>query len=217
MDNPHYIKGQNKLNENRFEEAIELFTKAISEDDTQPFYFIDRAVAYLNLEKYELSMFDMNKAIELDDNYAYFYSCRGFLKARMKDGKGAVEDYERSLQLDPSNEITYNNLGLALESMGNMKRAQKMYEKGNAILGYDPEKRQLDESGQHMADKTSTIEQKKSEEESVDAPLDEKEVKAQRKKLAKEVFLKKSTFKEFLGFIGSGFKLKGKEDKTEND
>jgi hypothetical protein len=35
----------------------------------------------------------------------------------------------------------------------------------------------------------------------------------EKKKIAKEVFTKKSTFKEFLGFIKNGFKL----DKDDQD
>lgn len=198
-DNPHYHKGLDKLKDNQFAEAIEHFTKAIDEDNSNPFFYNYRAVCYLNLHQFELSMFDMNKSIELDDNYAYFYSSRGFLKSRIKDLDGAVADYERSLQLDPENEITYNNLGLALESLGKMKRAQQVFSEGNKILGYDPSKRQLNEEGTMMENKEQ-------------GPVPPKNNK-KGSKVAKDVFTKKSTFKEFLGFIGNGFKLK-ENDKS---
>ena len=79
-ENAHYLKGLAKIKENKFEEAVEHLTKAIDEEPKNPFFFNHRAVAYLNLNKYELSMFDMNMSIQLDDNYAYFYLVEDFLK-----------------------------------------------------------------------------------------------------------------------------------------
>ncbi|MEZ4924038.1 MAG: hypothetical protein R2780_12775 [Crocinitomicaceae bacterium] len=206
-DNIHYQKGLDKIKDNQFEEAIEHLTNAIADDNTNPFFFNHRAVCYLNLEKFELSMFDMNKSIELDDNYAYFYSCRAFLKSRIKDLEGCIADYERSLQLDPENEITYNNMGLALESLGRMNQAQYYYNEANKILDYDPSKRKLSEDGTKMVDR----------DESEIAPENEVLEKPKGTKVAKEVFTKKSTFKEFLGFIGNGFKLKDPSKEEKHD
>lgn len=206
QNNEHYQKALIKINENQFDEAIELLTKAINADDSDPFFFNQRAVCYLNLNKFELSLFDMNRSIELDDTYAYFYSSRGFLKARMRDSEGAIEDYEKSIELDPGNEITYNNMGLVLEQMGNFSGAQTMYKKGNEILGYDPESRELNEQGEQI-DRKTEVEPKVEDEPFINKKM----ANEGRKKLAKEVFSKKSTFKEFLGFIGSGFKLKNND------
>ena len=206
-ENPLFLKGLAKIKENQFEEAVELLTKAIQEEPKNPFFYNHRAVAYLNQNKYDLSMFDMNKSIELDENYAYFFSCRGFLKARIKDFQGAIEDYEKSLELDPENEITYNNLGLVLEQMGAMARAEKMYKKGNDILGYDPEKRKMNDEGTHMVD-----------DHSEEAPVsDKKEERKKKRKAAKQVFSNKKAFKEFLGFIGNGFKLKDDHNKKDEE
>lgn len=211
-ENAHYLRGIAKIKENKFEEALELLTKAIEEEPKNPFFYNHRAVAYLNLNKFELSMFDMNMSVQLDDTYAYFYSCRGFLKAKLRDLEGAIEDYETSLELDPENEITYNNLGLVLEQMGSMNRAEQMYKKGNQILGYDPEKRVLDESGSLMVNKETespaTTEEK--------AAL-KKENRKKKGKAAKKVFSSRTAFMEFLRFIGNGFKLKTDHPKTTKD
>ena len=216
-ENKHFQLGVAKVNENDFKSAIEYFTLAIQEDDKNPFFFNQRAVCYLNLNQFDLSLFDMNKSIELDENYAYFYSSRGFLKTKMKDMEGAVMDYERSLELDPENEITYNNMGLALESMGNMNKAKKYYKKGNSLLGYDPEKRKLSEDKKMMVDADEKQEPSKLAEHVEEIKAEqEKEDKASKKKIAKEVFTKKSVFKEFIGFIGNGFKLKENDQTGES-
>ena len=189
--------GQDKANNNDWMGAIDSFTKAIETDPNNPFYYNERAVCYLNIDKYDLSLFDMNKSVDLAPKYAYFYTSRGFLKARMKDMQGCVEDYEKSLELDPKNEITYNNLGLALEQMGNIKRAQRVFAEGNKVLGYDPQKR-------------LEIQKEAEKSEPIITPNKDKQTKGQ---VAKEVFTKKSTFKEFMSFLGNGFKLK-KDDES---
>ncbi|UKN02403.1 hypothetical protein K6119_02570 [Paracrocinitomix mangrovi] len=227
-ENIHYEKAVAKFNENQFEEAIELFSLALEINATDPFIYNQRAVCYLNLNQFDLSLFDMNRSIELDDKYAYFYSCRGFLKARMKDIDGALEDYEISIELDPENEITYNNMGLLLEQMGNMARAKQMFEKGNDILGYDPKKRELNDDQTHMVNaEEDSITVEKSEnntninisKEKLDKILKEQKEnkKKAKKQVAKDVFSKKSAFKEFLGFIGNGFKLKEDENKKDTE
>lgn len=194
----HYQSGQDKASKNDWKAAIESFTMAIECDPNNPFFYNERAVCYLNIEQYDLSLFDMNKSVDLAPNYAYFYTSRGFLKARMRDMEGCVADYEKSLQLDPKNEITYNNLGLALEQMGNMKKAQRVFAEGNKVLGYDPQKRLAEQK----ATKTDNSEKKEIE---PTAPS--------KASIAMDVFTKKSTFKEFMSFIGNGFKLK-KDDES---
>lgn len=218
-ENIHFQKGMDKINNNDFVAAIDLFTKAISIEPNNPFIYNQRAVAYLNMNQYELSMFDMNKSIELDEKYAYFYACRGFLKTKLQDLEGAVEDYEQSIELDPENEITYNNLGLVLEQMGSMQRAQKAFKKGNEILGYDPERKNKENE---VADSAKSSKQNTFGQTDAQKPtacndettpqVSKKEMNKKKRALAKDVFSKKSTFKEFLGFIGRGFKLESKKN-----
>ncbi|MBD3635949.1 MAG: hypothetical protein HUJ25_01295 [Crocinitomicaceae bacterium] len=217
-ENAHYLKGMAKINENHFEEAIELFTLAINDEPKNPFFYNQRAVAYLNLHRYDLSMFDMNMSIYLDDQYAYFYSCRAFLKTRMQDMDGAVDDYEQSLELDPQNEITYNNMALLLEQIGSMDMAKKIRKKGDELIGYDPEKRKLNKEGTYMVDEQVPLKSNEPDSSAIPTSEDDKNTtQKKRKKLAKDVFTSKSAFKEFLSFIGNGFKLKDDNYDTSKD
>lgn len=212
-DEELYQNGLHKVSQNKLEEAIELFTKAIELNATNPHYYNERAVCYLNMGKFELSMFDMNKSIALDEKYAYFYSCRAFLKTKMKDMDGAVEDYERSLELDPKNDITYNNMAIALESIGNMNKAQKYYKKSNEIIGYDPENRVLGEDGKTMTDKTEPEQETSRLADQIKEIKQAQESKTPSKSsIAKDVFTKKSVFKEFLSFVLNGFKMKDHDE-----
>ena len=49
--NEHFIKGMDKVNENDFESAIELFGKALASDMNKEEVYYNRAVAYLNLNQ----------------------------------------------------------------------------------------------------------------------------------------------------------------------
>jgi Flp pilus assembly protein TadD len=200
-ENKEYLLGLAKAKENNFKKAIEHFSNAIEKEPNKSEFFGQRSICYMNLEQFELSMFDMNKAIELDPKYAYRYTCRAFLKTRLGDLKGALNDYEKSIELEPDNPITYNNMGLAQQQLGYNKEAEDSFEKSNSLVGYNPKNREIKSENNYATNKET--EDKTVSEQAVEQP--------NRKAVLKEVFTKKSTFKEFLGFIKNGFKLKDDE------
>lgn len=204
--NQHYVLGLAKVKDNDFISAIDLFSKAIDADPTEADFYAERGVCYLHLEKFDLSMFDMNKAVDLDPNYSYRYSCRAFVKARIGDVEGAVKDYEIAIKLDPDDAIAHNNLGLAHEQMGYYKKAKESFDKSNKIVGYDPEKRAKPVNNDEPVEQAKV----KTDQNKQELPKSKKE---DGRKIMTKVFTKKSTFKEFLGFIKNGFKLK-ENDKS---
>lgn len=213
--NREFAKGMAKVKENDFLTAIEHFTLALRDDPNDVESYAERAVAYLNTQQYELSMFDMNRCIEIEPNNSYRYSCRGFLKAKIGDVDGAIVDYEMAVKLDPEDAIAYNNLGLAQESKGFRAHAEKSYQQSNKLIGYNPNR--FDEG---EIKEPQTTEQKKdqteteSHEEKIIAQTetensDVTEIKNPTKgEIAKGVFTSKSGFREFLKFIRNGFRIK---------
>ena len=192
--NREYAKGMAKVKENDFLSAIEHFTAAIELDPSNVEYYAERGVAYINTNQYELSMFDMNICVDMEPNNSYRYSCRAFLKSRMGDADGAISDYEKAIMLDPEDAIAYNNLGLAQEQKGYHKKAQKSFDQSNELIGYKPNR--LDNS-EITANKPQAITNQQP-----------KEIQPTKSSVAKDVFTKKSSFREFLSFIKNGFKLK---------
>lgn len=57
--------GNVKVKRNQHEDAVHLFSKAITLFDSDPRFYLNRSYAYYMLEKYEESIRDANKAIEL--------------------------------------------------------------------------------------------------------------------------------------------------------
>lgn len=211
----HYLEAMVKVKENDFESAITLFSQSIDENSQDVDSYAERAVCYLHLKKYELSMFDMNKCIELDPNYGYRYSCRAFLKSAIKDYQGAVDDYQHAVDLDPEDIVALNNLGIAQENLGYYDKAKKNFKKSNDLLGYDPEQREI--VGDIAMDKEDAEEARKQQElnASEENESNENESGKKKRRLMMDVFSKKGEFRQFIRFIGNGFKLKDdKEGKS---
>lgn len=185
-----------KVKENDHFGAISLFNAVISEDPTDANAFCHRGIVYLNLEEYQKSMDDLNKAVELDPEYGFRYQARAYLKARIKDQEGAVEDYQKAVDLDPSDPIAINNLALAQEQMGWTGKAKENFDKSDQLQGLQ------------TAEERSKARIEKALNEAEIAQNRSTESKPDSKKIAQDVFTKKSSFKEFLRFIGNGFKLK---------
>ena len=195
-----------------FEKAVDLLTQALNDTTSKADVYYNRAVAYLNLNKIDLAIFDFNKLVEIDSNNAFYYSCRGFAKARTQDKKGAILDYEKALEIDPNNPITYNNMGLVQEEIGYLKQAQKSFAQSDDL-------RKKEEANQILQSKNSEIiktevenrldksKEITGEKESIIKPKSEEKPQS-KVELAKDIFTSKSTFKEFINFIKNGFKLK---------
>lgn len=188
-----------KVKENDHYGAISLFNAVLQEDPTDADAICHRGITYLNLEQYDLSLQDLNKAVELDPEYGFRYQARAYLKTRLNDPDGAIEDYQKAVDLDPSDPIAYNNLALAQEQMGWAGKAKKNFDKSDQLQGI--------QTAEERA--KARIDQAVNQAEIAES---QQEKKADRRKIAQEVFTKKSSFKEFISFIGNGFKLK-KDDK----
>jgi tetratricopeptide (TPR) repeat protein len=193
MSTTDYFKqAMDKVNQNDFKSSIDLFTKAIEQDINFKDAYYHRGVSYLNLEKIDLAIFDFNKLIEFDPNYAFYYSCRGFAKSRLGDKQGAIADYKKSLELEPDNEITLNNLGLVQEEIGYIEQAQQSFEKSDAIRKKEDYQPETFGETSHLPKKIKTVKKKS----------------PSKGEIAKSIFTKKSTLKEFINFVKNGFKLK---------
>ncbi len=80
--------------EKRYEQAIELYTRAIEIDQDEPSYYGNRSIAYLKEELYGAALEDASKAIELDKAYVKGYYRRATANMALGKFKLALKDYE---------------------------------------------------------------------------------------------------------------------------
>ena len=172
-----------------YKEAFRLYSKAIDVLPGDPDLYSARGVVLFHLDRKEDSLLDMNKAVDLEPNYSYRYSSRAYIKASLRMTEEAILDYKKCIDLDPEDAISWNNMGLLEDQLGWNKKAKKTFSKADSL------DKVLKDKGIPI-EKESKISESKSE------------IPISKNRIIKEVFTKKETFKEFVKFIRSGFKIK---------
>ncbi|MEI0539516.1 tetratricopeptide repeat protein [Brachyspira pulli] len=98
----YYDEGVNAYNEKKYEDAIEIFSKAIEINATHVKSYLYRGVCELVSGKVEEAVKDFNKGIELDPNQAKFYFYRGNVKLAYNNIEEAIKDFDKAIELDPN-------------------------------------------------------------------------------------------------------------------
>ncbi|HON55402.1 MAG TPA: tetratricopeptide repeat protein, partial [bacterium] len=151
---PYYFIGRILMRENKFQEAIDYFNRAISFEITNAEYYYWRGNAYYaQMDFYSetedgwRSYYDFRKAIELgydpaQANFMFANTClyRGLYYIEINRAnesvellKTAISHYRRVLanRFDASN--AYNNMGLALLALNNVQEAVTAFKKAVEI------------------------------------------------------------------------------------
>lgn len=169
-----------------YDKSIADLSSILTRLPNEPTLLCERGISHFHNKDIEAAMKDMDKAVELDSTNPYRYSSRAYIRANI-DINGAMADYEKAIELDPKDEISLNNLGLLQENAGKMKAAKKSFKKSNAIIGYDPEKRNI---------KTQDLGAKENNDNTPDSLI----------KIMLSVFTSKKARQEYLAYLKSIFK-----------
>jgi len=172
-----------------YKESFRLYSKAIDVLPNDPDLYSTRGVVLFHLNRKKEALKDMDKAVDLEPNYSYRYSSRAYIKASLGMTEDAILDYKKCTELDPEDAIAWNNLGLLEDQLGWNKKAKKTFKKAESLEKV-------------LKDKDITLEKKR------EIPEPKPEIAISKNRIIKEVFTKKETFKEFIKFVGSGFKIK---------
>lgn len=175
--------------EEDYNEAFRLYSKAIEVLPNDPDVYSARGVVLFHLNRKEEALKDMNKAVDLEPQYSYRYSSRAYIKASLGMTEDAILDYKKCTELDPEDAIAWNNLGLLEDQLGWNKKAKKTFKKAENLEKV-------------LKDKDITLETNRKTSEP------KPETTSTKNSIIKDVFTKKETFKEFIKFVSSGFKIK---------
>lgn len=202
-------KAIEELKAGKFDTALEHIQVALQINKSHPVLLAERGTIYMYLKRKVEALEDMDLAVYLDPENSYRYSSRAYIKDFFGDTPGAIEDYEKCLELDPEDIIAMNNLGLLIEKQGNRKKAERYFKQTDDLLKQNPDWKNRvatpDEKAQNETKETPVL---------PDATLESTtfqstdEDKTSASKVVKDVFTKKSVFKEFLQFVMNGFKIK---------
>jgi hypothetical protein len=91
--------GNQALEKNEYQKAVDLYTKAIESDLSNAIYRCNRSAALLGLEMHEEAEQDVYVAALLDSKYAKAWSRLGIAMFKQGDAKRDKKAYERAIQV----------------------------------------------------------------------------------------------------------------------
>ena len=89
------------MNENKFEEAYDIFTKVINKDPRWAEAWNKRATVLYLMGKYELSQADINKVLEIEKRHFGALSGQGLVQIALKNYEKAIDSYIKAHRIHP--------------------------------------------------------------------------------------------------------------------
>ncbi|KAI3402545.2 PPT1 [Candida oxycetoniae] len=123
-------QGNQYLKENKYEEAIESYTKAIELDSENAIFYSNRAQAHIKMESFGSAIQDCDAAISLDPNFMKAYYRKGVAQMAILKTKQAQQNFKLILTKLPNDKLTLENY----KRCTNLLRRQAFE---NAIAGTD--------------------------------------------------------------------------------
>ena len=97
----HVKKGNYRLEDGLYKDAIEEFNLALKTNSEHPDAYLGLAITYMQMGNNREAMKNLNRTIDLDPDQAIAYADRGILYDRMGKYRLALADYKRALKLNP--------------------------------------------------------------------------------------------------------------------
>jgi len=127
-------KGTKLLDEENYEEAIQIFTEGLTDDSSNPLIFYYRGMAFEKNGDIDNAMGDYQKAAELKTDFILPLSQLGKIHARQGNYEKAVEYYRKIADSGDKDATNYYNYGICLMNIGNNAEAKSVFEK---LLSFD--------------------------------------------------------------------------------
>ena len=122
-------RGAVYASQNRFEDALRDYGRAIELKPDYPHARYNRGNAYATLRRFDDAIRDYTRAIELKPDYTEACAARGNAYAALGRFDHAVRDYTRVIRLQPGRADAYTNRGNAHCLLGQFDRAIRDYDR----------------------------------------------------------------------------------------
>jgi len=117
------------LNEGKYEDAIEKFTGAITEDPENPIFYYYRGAAFEKTGDLDKAMEDYQKSVELKPDFILPTANIGKIYAKKREFEKAIEFYKKAVELGDQDATNYYNYGVCLMNLGKNEQAKEVLEK----------------------------------------------------------------------------------------
>jgi len=117
------------LNEGKYEESIEKFTEAITDDPENSVFYYYRGAAFEKTGDLDKAMEDYQKSVELKPDFILPTANIGKIYAKKKEFEKAIEFYKKAIELGDQDATHYYNYGVCLMNFGKKEQAKEVLEK----------------------------------------------------------------------------------------
>lgn len=110
-------EGNQLMKNEKYQEAIQCYTKAMELDSANAVFPCNRAAAYSKMGNHQKAIEDCQKALSLDPDYGKAYGRMGLSYHSLNDLQKAKESYTKALELDPGSTFYQNSLSQVEEKI----------------------------------------------------------------------------------------------------
>jgi len=125
--------------EQKYDEAIAAYSKAIKLNSEGSPAYRGRALAYAKKGNYRAAIADFSKAIEIDPTDVDAYNGQALSYTYLKEYSFALEGFQTVLELAPARADTYNDIGLIYQLQGENDQALRNFSRA---IELDPGKQE---------------------------------------------------------------------------
>lgn len=116
-------EGNRLMKEEKYQEALNTYSKAISLDATNPVFYCNRAAAYSRLGDYQAAADDCRMSLRYDPNYSKAYGRLGLAYSKMNKHEQALDAYQNALRIEPDNQDYKNNMSVTQQRLEELRAA----------------------------------------------------------------------------------------------
>jgi len=133
---PLVASGWEKLNEQRYREAMADFDQAISEDQNDPTPFYGRGLAKAGFGDHADAILDFNEAYRRNTTQSQVLSSRGHSHWTMGNFEAALADFTRAVRLDPNDAYSSVSRAGCLLELGSLDQADEGLEEALDLIDF---------------------------------------------------------------------------------
>lgn len=116
-------EGNRLMKEEKYQEALNTYSKAISLDATNPVFYCNRAAAYSRLGDYQSAADDCRMSLRYDPNYSKAFGRLGLAYSKMNKHEQALEAYQNAIRIEPDNQDYKNNMSVTQQRLEELRSA----------------------------------------------------------------------------------------------
>lgn len=132
-ENRFFLEGMTLYQAEKYEEAAQLFTKALNQDPMHVGSLYQRGLSRMKLRDYKKAIQDFDEAINFAPQVAATYSERGVAQYQLKNYKESLDDLDKALEIEPENAYRYASRAYIRAGIGDKIGALNDYRKALEI------------------------------------------------------------------------------------